>query len=116
MNGADVEINLDDGVKVNDASVVIADVQACNGVIHVIDSVILPPTDTAETDEEMMKDEDDHEDHDGHDHGEDDHSEDKDEGMMKDDVATEESDTMSSGAIKSLAAAFAIVTAGILSF
>merc|ERR1712127_844794 len=91
VNGADVEINLDDGVKVNDANVVIADVQACNSVIHVIDSVILPPTDTAETDEEMMKDEDDHEDHD---HGEDDHSEDKDEGMMKDDAATEESDTM----------------------
>merc|ERR1712070_528128 len=107
------EINLDDGVKVNDANVVIADVQSCNGVIHVIDSVILPPTDMAETDEDMMKDEDDH---DGHDHGEDDHSEDKDEGMMKDDAATEKSDTMSSGAIKSLAAAFAIAASGFMSF
>ena len=31
------------GVKVNDASVVTADVAADNGVIHVIDKVILPP-------------------------------------------------------------------------
>jgi uncharacterized surface protein with fasciclin (FAS1) repeats len=31
------------GVRVNDANVVIADVKASNGVIHVIDSVILPP-------------------------------------------------------------------------
>jgi len=44
VNGADVEINLDDGVKVNDSNVVIADVQACNGVIHVIDAVLMPPT------------------------------------------------------------------------
>jgi len=45
INGADVEINLDDGVKVNESNVIIADVQACNGVIHVIDSVLLPPED-----------------------------------------------------------------------
>ena len=44
VNGADVEINLDDGVKVNDSNVIIADVQACNGVIHVIDAVLIPPT------------------------------------------------------------------------
>jgi uncharacterized surface protein with fasciclin (FAS1) repeats len=31
------------GVKVNDANVVKTDVSASNGVIHVIDSVILPP-------------------------------------------------------------------------
>jgi hypothetical protein len=30
-------------VKVNDATVVTADVQATNGVIHVIDTVLLPP-------------------------------------------------------------------------
>merc|ERR1712127_249011 len=45
VNGADVEINLDDGVKVNDSNVIIPDVPACNGVIHVIDSVLLPPKD-----------------------------------------------------------------------
>lgn len=33
-------------VKVNDATVVTADVQASNGVIHVIDSVLMPPTAT----------------------------------------------------------------------
>jgi len=44
VNGADVEINLDDGVKVNDSNVIIPDVQACNGVIHVIDAVLIPPT------------------------------------------------------------------------
>ena len=58
VNGADVEINLDDGVKVNDSNVVIADVQACNGVIHVVDAVLMPPTPEAapEPEEEMMKD------------------------------------------------------------
>jgi uncharacterized surface protein with fasciclin (FAS1) repeats len=30
-------------VKVNDANVVQADIEASNGVIHVIDAVILPP-------------------------------------------------------------------------
>jgi len=44
VNGADVEVNLDDGVKVNDSNVIIPDVQACNGVIHVIDAVLIPPT------------------------------------------------------------------------
>merc|ERR1711966_352178 len=52
INGADVEINLDDGVKVNESNVIIADVQACNGVIHVIDSVLLPPED----DGDLLKD------------------------------------------------------------
>ncbi|MCT7962040.1 fasciclin domain-containing protein [Laspinema sp. D1] len=33
----------DDGVMVNSANVVQADIQASNGVIHVIDKVILPP-------------------------------------------------------------------------
>ena len=34
-----------DGVKVNDANVVSADVAALNGVIHVIDKVLMPPAD-----------------------------------------------------------------------
>ena len=42
VQGGDVTIDLDDGVKVNDASVVTADIEADNGVIHVIDKVILP--------------------------------------------------------------------------
>lgn len=42
VQGTDVIIDLDDGVKVEDASVVSADIETSNGVIHVIDSVILP--------------------------------------------------------------------------
>ena len=43
VNGAEITIDLDNGVMVNDATVVAADVEASNGVIHVIDKVILPP-------------------------------------------------------------------------
>ena len=42
VNGADVTVSLDP-VMVNDANVVAADIEASNGVIHVIDSVLLPP-------------------------------------------------------------------------
>ena len=41
-NGQDVTIMTEGGVMVNDANVVAADVEASNGVIHVIDKVILP--------------------------------------------------------------------------
>ncbi len=44
VNGADVTITVDgDTVMVNDANVVAVDVMASNGIIHVIDSVLLPP-------------------------------------------------------------------------
>lgn len=43
VNGADVTIGTTDGVTVNDANVVTADIEASNGVIHVIDAVIMPP-------------------------------------------------------------------------
>jgi len=44
VNGATIQISTEGGaVKVNDANVVATDVIAENGVIHVIDSVILPP-------------------------------------------------------------------------
>ncbi len=42
--GAPVTFTIDgDSVKVNDANVVAADIEASNGVIHVIDAVIMPP-------------------------------------------------------------------------
>ena len=45
VNGATVTISIDgETVKVNDATVTQPDVQASNGVIHVIDTVLLPPT------------------------------------------------------------------------
>lgn len=43
VQGSEIMIDLDDGVKVNDATVVAADIETTNGVIHVIDAVILPP-------------------------------------------------------------------------
>ncbi|MES2813715.1 MAG: fasciclin domain-containing protein [Pseudomonadota bacterium] len=43
VNGAEVTITLEGGAKVNGAVISAADVAASNGVIHVIDSVILPP-------------------------------------------------------------------------
>ena len=42
VQGDTVMIDLDDGVKVDSASVTAADIEASNGVIHVIDSVIMP--------------------------------------------------------------------------
>jgi uncharacterized surface protein with fasciclin (FAS1) repeats len=43
VQGGDITIDLTSGVKVNGANVVTADIEASNGVIHVIDAVILPP-------------------------------------------------------------------------
>jgi uncharacterized surface protein with fasciclin (FAS1) repeats len=43
VQGAPVTIMTEGGVTVNGANVVTADVEASNGVIHVIDAVILPP-------------------------------------------------------------------------
>lgn len=43
VNGGNITIHLQDGkVMINDAEVVIADVETDNGVIHVINKVILP--------------------------------------------------------------------------
>ena len=44
VNGAMVKVSTEHGkVMINDAAVVKADIAASNGVIHVIDKVILPP-------------------------------------------------------------------------
>ena len=42
VQGGEVTIMTEGGVKVNDASVVTPDIETSNGVIHVIDKVILP--------------------------------------------------------------------------
>lgn len=44
VNGAEVTIGTEGGVTVNDANVTAADIEATNGVIHVLDAVILPPS------------------------------------------------------------------------
>ena len=43
VNGAEITVDLDNGVMINDATVTTADIVADNGVIHVIDKVIMPP-------------------------------------------------------------------------
>jgi len=42
VEGSEITIDTTDGVKVNDAKVTATDVAASNGVIHVIDKVIIP--------------------------------------------------------------------------
>jgi uncharacterized surface protein with fasciclin (FAS1) repeats len=42
VQGERLDVNARNGVKVNNAKVVAADVEASNGVIHVIDTVLLP--------------------------------------------------------------------------
>jgi uncharacterized surface protein with fasciclin (FAS1) repeats len=44
VEGSTIAITTDMGVMVNGANVVAVDVAASNGVIHVIDAVIVPPT------------------------------------------------------------------------
>jgi uncharacterized surface protein with fasciclin (FAS1) repeats len=42
VNGQEVKIDAASGVKINDATVTTADVEASNGVIHIIDTVLMP--------------------------------------------------------------------------
>jgi uncharacterized surface protein with fasciclin (FAS1) repeats len=42
VQGDELPISIDGGIHVADASVVSADIEAANGVIHVIDRVLLP--------------------------------------------------------------------------
>ena len=43
VNGSDVKVSVNDGVVfINDSRVVAADVEASNGVIHVVDTVLIP--------------------------------------------------------------------------
>lgn len=50
VNGADLNIKVEgDKVMINNANVAKADVKASNGIIHVIDTVLLPQSATAST-------------------------------------------------------------------
>ena len=44
VQGQSLKIDTNDGVKIDNAKVIAADVEASNGVIHVIDTVLLPAT------------------------------------------------------------------------
>jgi transforming growth factor-beta-induced protein len=57
LQGAPIAISAKDGkVMINDAEVISADVMARNGVIHVINKVILPPAEASMNEGEMGKD------------------------------------------------------------
>ena len=52
LQGKPVTFTLSDGgAKVNDANIIATDIETSNGVIHVIDSVLLPPADEAMAEE-----------------------------------------------------------------
>lgn len=54
LAGKSVQIRAENGaVMINDAEVIAADVEASNGVIHVIDQVLLPPSEEAMAEDEM---------------------------------------------------------------
>ncbi len=42
VNGQKIMVDLSDGVMINDATVKTADIKASNGVIHIIDKVLVP--------------------------------------------------------------------------
>ena len=42
VQGGMLAVNATDGVKINDSTVIAADIDTDNGVIHVIDTVMLP--------------------------------------------------------------------------
>ena len=44
LQGQELKISKQDGVKINEAKVIVSDVEATNGVIHIIDSVLMPAT------------------------------------------------------------------------
>jgi transforming growth factor-beta-induced protein len=45
VNGENISVNISSGVKLNNSSnVVIADIKATNGVVHVVDAVLVPPS------------------------------------------------------------------------
>ncbi|MEZ4769216.1 MAG: fasciclin domain-containing protein [Caldilineales bacterium] len=57
LEGAPVAFSIVDGKPmINDANIVATDVEASNGVIHVIDAVILPPAEGAMEDDAMADD------------------------------------------------------------
>jgi uncharacterized surface protein with fasciclin (FAS1) repeats len=42
VQGGELRVDANHGVKINNASVTKADIEASNGVIHVIDTVLIP--------------------------------------------------------------------------
>lgn len=53
LNGESITVDLSDGVKINESTVTTADIEATNGVIHVIDQVLIPEGFALDMEEEM---------------------------------------------------------------
>ena len=55
VEGSEIAVAVGDTITVDNANVVISDVEASNGIIHVIDRVILPPAPEADVDPEAVE-------------------------------------------------------------
>jgi transforming growth factor-beta-induced protein len=44
LQGEEITVTINDGVQINNANVITADLTGTNGVVHIIDAVILPPS------------------------------------------------------------------------
>jgi transforming growth factor-beta-induced protein len=53
LNGQSITVDLDGGVKINESNVTTPDIEATNGVIHVIDQVLIPEGFELDMEEEM---------------------------------------------------------------
>ncbi|WP_422487003.1 fasciclin domain-containing protein [Gudongella sp. DL1XJH-153] len=53
LKGDNITVDLSDGVKINSSNVVTADIEASNGVIHVIDTVLVPSDFVLSAEEEV---------------------------------------------------------------
>lgn len=53
LKGDTIEVDLSSGVKINSSNVIAADIESSNGVIHVIDTVLVPSDFVLETEAEL---------------------------------------------------------------